>query len=130
MVEVLTVAVKQSSLEWVLDSGCTFHMCPNQNWFCSYNKIEGGQVLLGNNFACHVVGIGNVKIQLEDDTVKTLTEVRHVPDLKRNLISLGVLDESGYVCKTENGNMKITRGSYIAMRGVKRMACMFYLAKL
>ena len=42
---------------------------------------------------------------------------------------MGVLDESGYVCKTENGNMKITRGSYIAMRGVKRNGLYVLLGK-
>ena len=111
---------RQNSTEWILDSGCTYHMCPKVEWFHSYNKLDGGQVLLGNNMACHVVGIGNIQIQLDDGTVKTLSGVRHVPDLQRNLISLGVSDENGYSCKTESGCMKITRGSYVAMKGVKK----------
>ena len=55
--------------------------------------------------------------------------VRHVPELKQNLISLGVLDESGYVCKTENGKMKISRGSYVAMKGIKRNGLYILLGK-
>jgi len=40
-----------------------------------------------------VVGIGAVELRLADNTIRTLKEVRHVPDLKRNSISLGMLDK-------------------------------------
>lgn len=61
-----------------------------------------------------------MKIQLYDGTVETLSAVRHAPNLQRNLISVGMLDESGYSCKTEDGNMRITKGSYVSTNGVKR----------
>ena len=41
-----------------------------------------------------------------------------------------MLDEAGYTCKTEGGNMKITRGSYVAMRGVKRSGLYVLLGKI
>ena len=37
----------------------------------------------------------DLKIKMYDGTIKTLSDVRHVPDLKKNLISLGVLDSNG-----------------------------------
>ena len=49
-------------------------------------------MLMGNNNVCKVVGMGSVKIEMFDRTVKTLYDVRHGPRLKRNLISLGMLD--------------------------------------
>lgn len=49
-----------SEQEWIIDSGCSFHMSPDQSVFLDYRKIDGGQVLLGNNKACFVVGIGFV----------------------------------------------------------------------
>lgn len=55
-----------------------------------------------------------------------LQEVRFVPDLKRNLISLGVLDQLGYCFKSENGNPRVTKGSMVVMKGV-RMNGMFFL---
>jgi len=33
---------------------------------------------------------------MHDGIIKTLTAVRYVPELKRNLISLGELDKNGY----------------------------------
>ncbi len=42
-----------------------------------------------------MVGIGTICIQMFDGVIHTLTDVRHIPDLKRNLISLGALDSLG-----------------------------------
>ncbi len=30
--------------EWILDSGCSFHMCPNKEWFFTYSSVECGVV--------------------------------------------------------------------------------------
>lgn len=60
--EVLVVSVRHNGDEWILASGCTFHMCPNEKWFRTYNKIDAGQVLLDNDMVCHVVGLDSVKI--------------------------------------------------------------------
>ena len=27
--------------EWILDSGCTYHMCPNREWFSSFQELDG-----------------------------------------------------------------------------------------
>ena len=72
-------------------------MCPDKDWFVNYKSINGGTVLMGNNMSCKVVGIGTIQIKMHDGIVRTLTGVRHVPELKKNLISLGILDSQG--CK-------------------------------
>ncbi|KAH9778870.1 Integrase catalytic domain-containing protein [Citrus sinensis] len=55
---------------------------------------DGGKVMMGNNVVWKVIGIGNVSLTLHDGTIWELREVRYVPDLKRNLISLvtGIID--------------------------------------
>ncbi|KAL8521619.1 hypothetical protein ACS0TY_011948 [Phlomoides rotata] len=47
--EVLTISADRMNDEWVLDSGCSFHMCPNECWFRDLEKVDGGSVLLGND---------------------------------------------------------------------------------
>lgn len=32
----------------VLDSGCSFHLSPNLNWFSNFSRLDGGFVNLGN----------------------------------------------------------------------------------
>ena len=81
-------ADSRASENWILDSGCTFHMTPNRGWFSTYKHVHKGVVLMGNNASCKVAGIGTVHIRMFDRVVRTLGEVRHVPNLNRSLISL------------------------------------------
>jgi len=104
---------------WILDSGCTFHMCANKHWFDTYEKKDGGEVLMGNNVACKIIGIGTVKIKMYDGIIRTFGNVRHVPALKKNLISLGTLDALGLTYSSGGGKIKICKGSLVVMRGEK-----------
>ena len=47
-----------------------------------------------------------------DRQVQTLTNVRHVPDLKKNLLSLG-----GYKFSSADEGIKVTRGSMMTLKG-------------
>ncbi|KAE8708241.1 hypothetical protein F3Y22_tig00110348pilonHSYRG00195 [Hibiscus syriacus] len=58
-----------TSDEWILDSGSSFHMSPNRDWFATYENVSTGDVFLGNNVSCNVVGIGTIKIKIFDGIV-------------------------------------------------------------
>ena len=51
---------------------------------------------MGVNIYCKTIGVGSIKIRMFDNIVRTIIDVRYAPKLKNNLISLGVLDSSGY----------------------------------
>lgn len=78
--------------EWILNLGCTFHMTPRRDWLLNFQHIEGGKVLMGNNQSCNVTGLGSVRFKMWDGACKTLDNVRFVPNFRRNLIALGMLD--------------------------------------
>ncbi|KAA0035050.1 putative retrotransposon [Cucumis melo var. makuwa] len=61
-----------------------------------------------------------VQIAAHDEMIIMLTNVKYVPELKRNLISLGELDRSCYTIKFKNGVTKVTKGSLIKLRGTLR----------
>ena len=42
--------------------------------------------------------------------IRTLQELRFVPQLKRNFLSIGVLDKLGYTIKVGGGVMKVLQG--------------------
>ena len=109
----------RSKNEWILDSGCSYHMCPNRDLFSTYESCNGGIVLMGNNAACDVVGRGTIRIKMHDGIVRTLTNVRHVPDLKKNLISLGTLEALGCKYTAEGGVMKVSRSALIVMKACR-----------
>ena len=95
---VLSVADHHQHFEdqWILDSNCSFHMCPNKTWFDTYEEKSGGNVFMGNDVSCKTIGIGTIKIKMHDGIIRTLTEVRHVLELKKNLISIGIMDGKGF----------------------------------
>jgi hypothetical protein len=72
--------------QWLLDSGASNHMCLHRHWFITYQSIDDGIVYMGNDISCKVVGIGSIRIKMFDGTIKILTDVRHVPDIRKNLI--------------------------------------------
>jgi len=93
---------------WILDSGCSIHMSPNKGLFTSYHAFNGGTILMLNNVVCKTVGIGTIK--LHDGVVRTITDVHHVPELKKNLISLGALATNGYKIVLEGEDLKVFKG--------------------
>ena len=91
----------------ILDSGRTYHMCPHKDWFSAYGPVDSTIIHISNNAQCNVTGIGTVKIKTYDGVVNTLSNVRHVPDLKRNLISLGILEFKGCKYSAEGRVLKV-----------------------
>ena len=92
-------------------------MTPNKAWFETFKTVNGGQVILGNNKACDVQGIGTVRLKLHDGVERMLQQVRCIPGLKRNLISLGTLDTNGYTYKAFGAILKVTKGCLVVMKG-------------
>ena len=43
--------------EWILDYGCTFHMCPHRDWFTTFEQTSSGLVYMENHLQsqghCH-----------------------------------------------------------------------------
>jgi hypothetical protein len=104
---------------WILDSTCSFHVMHNRDWFDTYRLINFGIVTMGNGAHCKITSIGNIKIKKFDGVVRTLCDVRHVPEVEKNLISLGTLDSNGYSYKFEGGVRKVTKGVMVVMKGQK-----------
>ena len=74
---------------WVVDSGASFHATPDKKYFHDYVQGDFGQVRLGDDKPCKIVGMGKVLVKQQNGNQWLLKEVRHVPDLKKNLISTG-----------------------------------------
>ncbi|KAH1064501.1 hypothetical protein J1N35_029488 [Gossypium stocksii] len=101
-------------------------MCPNREWFSTYSSVEGGVVRMGNNSSSKVIGIGTVKIRIQDGTIRTLSDVRYVPDLRKNLISSSILDLKGCKINIKSSDIKVSRGSLVLLKG-KRIGSLYNL---
>lgn len=94
-------------------------MTLSKDWFSSYKEWDGGIVYMGNNHTCRVIGIGSVSLKMKDGSVKLLRNVRHVPNLKRNLISLGMLDSIGCTYGGSDGTIEVKKDSKTVLTGIK-----------
>ncbi|VFQ97231.1 unnamed protein product [Cuscuta campestris] len=104
--------------DWILDSGCSFHMCSVKEKFDTYQTCDGGAVKMANGARSKIAGVGTVQVGMFDGVVRTLTGVKHVPGLKGNLISLGALDSEGCRIFAQGGVLKISRGAMVVAKGV------------
>jgi hypothetical protein len=115
--------------EWILDSACSYHVCINKDWFSTYEPVQNsGLVRMGDNTPCEVIGIGSVKIRTHDGMTCTLTDVRHVPTMFRNLISLSTLNNMGYKYFASGGVLKVSKGSLVVMKGIIKSANLYILS--
>ncbi|KAH9779278.1 hypothetical protein KPL71_007667 [Citrus sinensis] len=55
-----------------------------------------------------------------DSEERDLRNVTYVPELGRNLISLGIVDQSGCNIKVENGELQVTKNGIVIMKGIRR----------
>ena len=74
-------------------------------------------MILGNNKSYEVLGIGTMRIKMHDGIEKVLHQVRYIPSLKRNLISLGTLYKKGYEYKASGRVLRVTNGFLLVMKG-------------
>ncbi|KAL2472248.1 Uncharacterized protein Adt_40384 [Abeliophyllum distichum] len=81
---------------------------------------------MGDNNSQTVEGIGDIAIRMHDGIVRPLLGVTFVPNLKRNLVFLGVLEDENCMFKSDFGTLKILKGSRVVMKGPKRNV-LYYL---
>ena len=77
------------SVDNIYDSGTSFHATPHRKHFLDSVQGDFGQVHLGDDAPCKIVGMGKVKIKQRNRNQWLLKEVRHVPDIRKNKISTG-----------------------------------------
>ncbi|GFZ14252.1 hypothetical protein Acr_24g0004420 [Actinidia rufa] len=111
--DVLLAASEDGKSDWVLDSGSAYHLCRDREVCSTYAACEG-RIWIANNMSSTVVGRGSVRFCIADGRSVTLTEVRHVPNLRKNLISIGMLDSKG--CSFDASG-RILRGELLSNMG-------------
>ena len=104
---------------WFLDSTTSYHMTPNNEWFTSYRSGSFGTVHLGKDKPCAITGICTIKIQLHDGVVRTLNDVKHIPDMRKNLTSLGTLHANGFNYRSDDDRkiLRVTKSVLTVMKG-------------
>eukprot|EP00253_Pinus_taeda_P029879 PITA_29879 len=82
---------------WYLDSGASFHMTGDKILFSALEEKDlKMHIEMGNDENFSVLGVGMIAFQREHGASITLTDVKYVPGLKKNLVSVAMLEDKGY----------------------------------
>jgi hypothetical protein len=112
-------------LSWVVDLGASFHLASQREYFTSYTSGDFSYVRMGNRDMSTIVGKGTACVEISIGCKLTLENVRHVPDIRLNLLSVGKLDDTGLGSYFGEGKWKLTKGSLILARGAKQ-GCLYF----
>jgi hypothetical protein len=81
---------------WYVDSGASNHMTNHGEWFRDVKNLEKlGYVETGDDTAHPIAHIENVPLAMQDGKIKYLSDVLHVPNITKNLVSVGQMIEQG-----------------------------------
>ena len=109
----LILALDNNSDYWVLESGASCHATPHRKFFHDYVPRDFGHFLLGDDESCKIVGMGKVRIKLNNGNEWMLKYVRHIPSMKINLISVGKLGDSSCLSTFGKTWWKVTKGALV-----------------
>ena len=79
---------------------------------------------MGNKSYADIMGIGDICVETNTGYTLKLKDVRHIPDMRLNLISTSVLDKEGYESHLGNSKWKLFKGSLVFARG--KICCKLY----
>jgi len=80
---------------WCIDSGATRHVCKNKELFKTIDE-DGSVLYMGNTTTVQVKGKGTVEIEFTSEKILTLKDVFYVPEVRKNLIYVPLLNEYGF----------------------------------
>ena len=84
-------------LMWYLDSGTSFHMTRDKEFFSDLEERDlKMHIEMGNDGRYRATGIGTITFQRESGDLLTLRYVMYVPGLKKNLVFVSMLEDRGY----------------------------------
>ncbi|CAA0837196.1 Uncharacterized mitochondrial protein AtMg00300 [Striga hermonthica] len=115
--DAVNVACQETS--WVINSGASIHVTSRRDFFRSYTPGDYGSVRMENDGIAKAVGMGDVHLETENGNTLVLRGVKHVPNIRMNLISTGKLDDEGFCNTFRDGKWKLAKGSLIVARGQK-----------
>ncbi|KAK3023701.1 hypothetical protein RJ639_044002 [Escallonia herrerae] len=95
--------------------------------FCDYVHGDFGHVIVENRYRCNIVGKEKVEIKLSNRGTLVLKDVRHIPELQKNLISISGLDCECYFVTFGEKQWKVIKGSMVVARG-ERVGTIYILS--
>jgi len=102
-----------------LDTCSTYHVCPKRELFASFEELDGDLMSMGDDHTYWLVGRDTFRISMYDGTLRELNEVRYIPSMTKNIISVGALKAEGLRETLGEGGLKISSGSLVVLKSIR-----------
>ncbi|GKC59491.1 hypothetical protein Tco_1087089 [Tanacetum coccineum] len=110
-----------------MDSRSSYYITYRRYYLVDFKEYDSGNILLDDGRECRVRGTCKVQVHMRDESSFVLDNVMYVPELRRNLISLGTLEKEGFTVKMRSGKIKVIKGSLVVLSGTKGANCIYTL---
>ncbi|RWR98958.1 integrase core domain protein-like protein, partial [Dinothrombium tinctorium] len=112
---------------WYLDSGATEHMTSRRDWFTTFEPIlnKSHSIRLGDNHEVFAKGKGTVTIHAivgNEWTPHQMLNVLYVPELKKNLFSIGATTDKGVECRFKGNRVTLWKDNVLKIVGILQAA--------
>ncbi|TQD86450.1 hypothetical protein C1H46_027939 [Malus baccata] len=108
--DALFLSVDSPLESWIFSTAAEFHCSPHKGIFEKYTAGNYGKAYFGlNNSSLDIVGKGDVRVKLPSGARWIIHNVKHIPGLARNLISVGQLGKEGYALQMSSGSWKVLK---------------------
>ncbi|GJW52129.1 pol polyprotein [Tanacetum coccineum] len=105
-------------VDWWLDTDATKDIYNSRKMFVSYQKVnESAPMFMGNGIASKIEGKGKVMLKLTFEKDIVLSNVLHVPNVTKNLISCLILSNKGLILVFKSDKFVITKGGVYVGKG-------------
>eukprot|EP00253_Pinus_taeda_P024241 PITA_24241 len=102
------------------DNGASFHMTDDKSLFSTLEEKDlKMRIEMGDDERYSVSGVGTFAFQREHGGLITLTDVKYVPGLKKNFVSVMMLEDKGYDVVFSKGKVFLR---HITTRQVKHIS--------
>lgn len=99
-------AVSDTRSDVTVDTGCSNHMFRSRAQFGSCKRTEHAKMPLEDNSVIDAAGAGDTQIAV-NNTILTVRNALHVPDLSQNLLSVGQSEATGIKHLSHDDRMAI-----------------------
>ena len=96
-----------SKNSWYLDTGASSHMTSKRSFFYSLDETLQGSIKFGDESLVRYEGKGSILLNYLDGEDIRIEGVLYVPSMRVNILSLGKLDEDGFISTLGGGILSI-----------------------
>jgi hypothetical protein len=97
LISALSGTITKSEEIWLIDSGASRHMTGFKQNLANYQDTKfKAKVEMGDDDTYDIKGFGSTSFRFQSGNIFYIDEILYVPSLKKNLISVPVLESKGY----------------------------------